>query len=622
MPLATFTLFFTLGLIITSLILMFHKNDSSKDIEPIFLRRYGNFLLDIGLIMTLSWELQKYFFDSFPAFLPALLFIALLGSLLFFILPDWHSWGVATFFFLILSTCSFFLATLHSLLPFSHSLFQIIFSSALLILQFVALLLSLGYAFEMIDTVCRTRWRRRITGNASPSYDTPKVSLHLPIHNEPPDMVIQTLDALARLAYPDFEVIVVDNNTSDENIWRPVEIHCQKLGSRFRFFHVLPLSGYKAGALNFALSKTCPDAKIVGVIDSDYVVSENYLADIVPLFQNGKVGFVQTPQDYRNVEQTDRYQKALYLSYQYFFKISMASRNEYNGIIYAGTMGLILKDALIRVGGWNEWCITEDAEMSLRLLSSGYESIFVDTTYGRGFMPDEFGHLKKQRYRWAFGGIQILRLHIGKLLFPSSQGGLSFSQRWSYLFGGFQWIHEVVTFGFTLLLLIGSLTYWIGLPMGGISTSHQLFYLPILFSWLGMIRFLWALSLRSQCTWKESLDALIMTLSLSWIVNRACIQGFFSKKGSFFRTPKQAAKHHHWIDFLRISIPETFLGISCFIFGALLLFSNNAIYSNVHIIFSLLLLWHAFIYLSYIPLYYWSSSHFSELSLATKVARL
>ena len=62
--------------------------------------------------------------------------------------------------------------------------------------------------------------------------------MHVPAYNEPPDMLIETLDALARLDYPNFEVMVIDNNTPDEAVWRPVEAHCTVLGARFRFFHV------------------------------------------------------------------------------------------------------------------------------------------------------------------------------------------------------------------------------------------------------------------------------------------------------------------------------------------------------------------------------------------------
>ncbi len=67
------------------------------------------------------------------------------------------------------------------------------------------------------------------------------VSVHVPAYNEPPDMLIQTLDALAALRYPRFEVLVIDNNTKDPAVWQPVQAHCEKLGAHFRFFHVDPI---------------------------------------------------------------------------------------------------------------------------------------------------------------------------------------------------------------------------------------------------------------------------------------------------------------------------------------------------------------------------------------------
>ena len=49
-------------------------------------------------------------------------------------------------------------------------------------------------------------------------------------------------------------------------------------------FFVRELSGYKAGALNHALAETDMRAKIVGVVDSDYLISPNYLSDLVHYF--------------------------------------------------------------------------------------------------------------------------------------------------------------------------------------------------------------------------------------------------------------------------------------------------------------------------------------------------
>ncbi|WP_306342004.1 glycosyltransferase, partial [Escherichia coli] len=96
-------------------------------------------------------------------------------------------------------------------------------------------------------------------------------------------------DALARLDYPNFEVIVIDNNTKDEAVWRPVQEHCRKLGARFKFYHVAPLTGFKSGALNFALRHTAPDAEVIGIIDSDYIVESDWLKSLVPTFDDPKV---------------------------------------------------------------------------------------------------------------------------------------------------------------------------------------------------------------------------------------------------------------------------------------------------------------------------------------------
>jgi hypothetical protein len=85
--------------------------------------------------------------------------------------------------------------------------------------------------------------------------------VHVPVHAEPVELVCGTLDRLAGLDYPRFEVVVVDNNTTDEALCRPVEEHCRSLGSRFRFLHVEGLEGAKAGALNYALGHTAPDAR-------------------------------------------------------------------------------------------------------------------------------------------------------------------------------------------------------------------------------------------------------------------------------------------------------------------------------------------------------------------------
>ncbi|MDQ1303950.1 MAG: hypothetical protein QG595_1933, partial [Pseudomonadota bacterium] len=305
--------------------------------------------------------------------------------------------------------------------------------------------------------------RRQLPGAPADDSDAaaaqPKVSVHVPCYNEPPAMVIETLDALAQLDWADFEVLVIDNNTCDEAVWRPVEAHCATLGARFRFFHVAPLAGFKAGALNFALKNTDPAAQIIAVIDSDYVVSPDWLRDMLPAFADPKLAIAQAPQDYRDTAE-NAFKASCYAEYAGFFHIGMVTRNERNAIIQHGTMTLVRRTALESVGGWSEWCITEDAELGLRLFEQGWTASYSPRTYGRGLMPDTFNDFRKQRFRWAYGAMQILRRHAS-VLFRWQDRSLTTGQRYHFLAGWLPWVAD----GFNLLFNFAALGWSIGMVL-------------------------------------------------------------------------------------------------------------------------------------------------------------
>jgi cellulose synthase/poly-beta-1,6-N-acetylglucosamine synthase-like glycosyltransferase len=412
-------------------------------------------------------------------------------------------------------------------------------SASLLVLETSALLLSGSFTFESCDVLCRVRWSR-----PPPSFDPaylPKVSLHVPAYNEPPDMLIETIRSLDRLDYPRFEILVIDNNTEDPEVWQPVA-RWSEPRRRVRFVHVEDLPGYKSGALNLALRRyTDPAAEVVGVIDADYLVDPAYLRRVVGYFADSRIAFVQTPQDYREYA-GDAYLTACYDAYKYFFVTSMPARNERDSIIFAGTMGLLRRSALEQLGGWDEWTITEDAETSLRLLRAGWSGWFVGRSFGRGIMPLTFAALKRQRFRWCFGGMQILRKHWRELLPWDRHPGnrLSFGQRMDYLLGGLQWLNDLVYLGFTVVLLataaLLATTGRIGLrPLLGMTVL-----LPAALITSGLVRALWALNRRTGIGPRRALLAFVNWLSLSWTVALACVQGLVRSRGVFLRTPKQA----------------------------------------------------------------------------------
>lgn len=259
-------------------------------------------------------------------------------------------------------------------------------------------------------------WRHPITAlDPLPPAEERLVSLHLPCYAEPPEVVMATIDRLAAQSYSRFEVLVCDNNTPDEALWRPLEAHCaqwnRRLGvERFRFFHVAPLEGAKAGALNFCLTVMHPDTEIVAVIDADYYARPDFLSRLVGFFRDPRIGYVQTPHDYRDHEASE-YLNACYWEYMPNNKVEMPGVSEYGGAFTIGTMCLIRASVLRQIGGWAEWCLTEDSEVSVRLRAAGFEGIYLGETYGRGLIPDTFDDYKKQRFRWTAGPVQQLRRH-------------------------------------------------------------------------------------------------------------------------------------------------------------------------------------------------------------------
>ena len=426
-----------------------------------------------------------------------------------------------------------------------------------------AAVLACAYLWEICDALGSEQWRRRLV-RAEPGSvrddDLPFISLHVPAHNEPPDMVLDTLRALLLLDYPNYEVIVIDDNTDEEALWRPLEAWCARHGAKFKHLENWP--GYKSGALNYALREmTDPRAEIIGVIDSDYQLAPGFLRRCAPLFADPWVGFTQAPQDYRGWQRA-RYYRRLYYSYSYFFAVSQPSRNERDGAIFAGTMGLIRRVALEQLGGWDEWCITEDAELSLRLARAGWSGLHVDESWGKGIMPLTFEALKGQRYRWCFGGIQILRMHWRSLL-PGREtpaNRMSIGQRWSYLSGGLQWYGDLLGLLFLVFLLAGAAN----LATGGGElfrklTAFLVATVPVLVL-LGLVRAVALLRRGTGASWRDALGAFFIWQSTSLVVARASVLALFARKAAFLRTPKTSEKQRWW-EALRANWAESALAL-------------------------------------------------------------
>jgi exo-beta-1,3-glucanase (GH17 family)/cellulose synthase/poly-beta-1,6-N-acetylglucosamine synthase-like glycosyltransferase len=401
------------------------------------------------------------------------------------------------------------------------------------------LVLLMAEAHEWAESLWLRRWRRPFPLRRVWDGELPFVSVHVPAHDEPPGLLIETLNALAALDYPHFEVLVVDNNTKDPAVWGPVSEHCANLGGRFRFFHLDPHPGYKAGALNFALRETDERAVVIGVIDADYLVEERWLSDLAPAFADPRVALVQAPQDYRDGDQSAF--KALCLAeYRGFFQLGMVTRNERNAIIQHGTMTLIRRSALDAAGGWAHWCITEDAELGLRLLEGGHKALYTPRTYGRGLMPDGFADYRRQRFRWAYGAMRILGAHRRELL-GLRRTRLSAGQRYHFVAGWLPWLAD----GCKLLFDLAALCWSVGMvavPEGVMPPSVTIALVPLFLFGFTMSKSLLLHRRRVGANFRESLAAGLAGLALSHTIAKAVLAGILTGKIGFYRTPKLVAR--------------------------------------------------------------------------------
>src|SRR5213082_1116439 len=449
----------------------------------------------------------------------------------------------------------------------------VIASFLLLLLEASALSLRVYSLFQILDVFSR---RTRIAHRAEPSY-RPKVAIQVPCYNEPIEVMRETLTALSQLDYQDLIVQVVDNNTRDPQIWRPLEALCKELGPRFQFLHLEPWPGYKAGALNEATRRLPEDVGILGIVDADYIVKPGFLSAMVGHFADDRVAFVQTPQDYRDWQDSG-YLRGLFYSYRYFFDVTMPARANRNAIIFAGTMGLIRRSALEGIGGWEESVITEDAEASLRMLGLGSVGVFEPTVWGEGLMPLSFDGLKKQRFRWALGGIQILRRQWRELLpFAPHRLRLTWGQRLHYLFGSVHWFGDLLTVGFTLLLLLTAVAATIHHRLPVRELTGPILIVPLAFMVTGVLRGLWALRRAERCSWGDALHALGIWFALSWVVTLAVVRGLLSRQAAFLRTPKQKATRNRLWPAVRSSAVESTLALLALVGAFVMLLAAPAV---------------------------------------------
>lgn len=386
--------------------------------------------------------------------------------------------------------------------------------------------------------------------------DHSMISVIVPAHNEPPALLMSTLEALSRLRHAQFEVVVIDNNTKDSGVWKPVETFLKMLGGKFRFYHVDNLSGFKAGALNYALRRLDPKSEFVAVIDADYVVAPDFLNTALSYFTDNDIALVQFPQQYRNCTKENQ---AIADEYRHFFKIYMNMANYLDCVPSTGTVSVYRKKILCEIGGFCGETLTEDADVGLRIYGAGYSGVYADQSIGYGLMPYDIEAYRKQKWRWTFGNAQLMGTLFGlfgKIPFRSWFGFFAHLTAWGHL----NFLPFAVLAAYSIVLL----------PVVTVTQSHRSLLtaasLSIFITLLSKLLLFMVALRRQKKPLARSFRAFLVHIGLTLVYSEAWVALLLGTKSAFERTNKFILAKTP--GFLKNSYKELILGI-WFLIGTL-----------------------------------------------------
>jgi exo-beta-1,3-glucanase (GH17 family)/cellulose synthase/poly-beta-1,6-N-acetylglucosamine synthase-like glycosyltransferase len=391
----------------------------------------------------------------------------------------------------------------------------------------------LSQSFEFCDRFWPSDAERMVEPKEITPTSFPFISIHVACANEPVDMVTQTVESLLAIDWPNFEVVVVDNNTSDAQArGRLAHWMAQRNDPRLRFAQWEKLSGYKAGALNQALAMTDPVTEWIAVVDADYLVDSQWFKAVQRHLSDSSVGVVQAPQAHRRWS-SRWFDRMMNWETAGFFWIGMHHRHARNAIIQHGTMTMVRAADLKRLK-WNEDCICEDTELGLRLLQSGYRAVYVDRVLGEGLLPNDFAAYARQRKRWAQGAMQIFKWHARSLLGHSR---LTLAQRYHFLAGWLPWLGDALHLGFSLVMIVFSL----GMVYFPSSVQPPLWLLVVPLIAFFTARLLVGPLLYTRCVpcdLRDRIGAAIAGMALSHRIACGVFQGLIQRSAVFEITQK------------------------------------------------------------------------------------
>jgi cellulose synthase (UDP-forming) len=371
----------------------------------------------------------------------------------------------------------------------------------------------------LLLTLIYTLWPRKIVHQFDNKI-TPVVDIFITVVNEPVEIVRETVIACKNINYKYKNIYILNDGLvckyeSWENVYNMAKE--EGVGCITR----QTPGGAKAGNINNALLITNGD--LMAIFDADHIPNPDFLDKTVPYFVDEKVGFVQSPQYYKNfLNNTVTLGSAE--QQELFFGPIMSGKDALNSAFMCGTNMILRRKMLDQVDGLCETNIAEDFMTSLLVHQKGWKSIYIPEILAKGLAPEDFLSYSKQQFRWARGSMEILFWHN-----PIFSKTLTFAQKLNYFISASYYLSGIIV----IVNLITPIAYLVfGLePLQSSSMILPALFLPyIIFS---------ALILNMSTNSGYTFRALAFSNGSFWIFCKALFSVIFKQKNSFEVTSKQ-----------------------------------------------------------------------------------
>lgn len=259
----------------------------------------------------------------------------------------------------------------------------------------------------------------------------PMVSLVVPAYNE--GVVIQAaIRSLLELDYPNYEIIVIDDGSTDDTYEKALSIAAE---SRIVSVRVITKkNGGKAEALNTGMSVA--RGEFVLNMDGDSKLSKNVIRACVRHFDDPRIGAVAG--NVKVINRENIWSNIQALEYVEGLAMARKAQSFVRAVnIIPGPLGMFRKSVLQEIKGYDHDTFAEDCDLTLKLLMRGWHIAYEPDAIAWVETPSRLLDLLKQRYRWTRGILQAISKHRSSLWKPRS--GINFYILWFMLFEGIVW---------------------------------------------------------------------------------------------------------------------------------------------------------------------------------------